>query len=116
MALLFVRSRTGRNYRRAGFTWPTDWTAIHDKDLGPKAKKEIEADPHLQVRTDRPATFEGKTPLPHDESRELTPIEEPKAKKPEAPPKPGPARNDTPPASTQSSAPSTPPSSEPPKS
>lgn len=82
MAMLYVRSGTGRNYRRAGFTWPPEWVGIQEKDLGEGGKKAISDDPHLHVRTAKPASFEGKTPTPHDGSKELSALDAPEPSKP----------------------------------
>lgn len=52
---LYVRSMTGRVYRRAGLEFITDFTA-HD-DLTADQLAEILADPHLRTQTTTPGNF-----------------------------------------------------------
>lgn len=54
---IYVRSRTGGNYRRAGFTWTGAWAEVDVADLSKEQKALIKTDAHLQIREKPPEEF-----------------------------------------------------------
>lgn len=57
MATAFIRSTTGRSYRRAGLEFTPQWTEVDIAALDADRRALIEADPHLRIRRDRPASL-----------------------------------------------------------
>lgn len=57
MSVIYVRSRTGGNYRRAGFTWTGAWAKVDVGSLSKEQAEQIKADPHLTIRDKAPEEF-----------------------------------------------------------
>lgn len=60
MATVFIRSTTGRAYRRAGIVFTPQWREFDLASLAADHRALIEADSHLRIRRERPASL----PLP----------------------------------------------------
>lgn len=57
MATVFIRSTTGRAYRRAGLVFTPQWREFDLASLAADRRALVEADSHLRIRLDRPASL-----------------------------------------------------------